>query len=47
MGKYLFPALFVLFAALNIGAYAFFMLEVNGSTVKTKHTMSQPQIRTR
>jgi hypothetical protein len=36
MGKYLFAALFVLFLALNVAGYLFIVLELDGSTVKTR-----------
>ena len=34
MGKYLLPAIFILFLALNLAAYAFITFELDGSTVK-------------
>jgi hypothetical protein len=42
MGKYLFPTLFVLFLGLSAAAYAFIVFELDGSTVTTKRSISQP-----
>jgi hypothetical protein len=47
MGKYLFPALFILFLALNVAAFAFLTFELDGSTISTKQSVTQPEIRAR
>jgi hypothetical protein len=47
MRKYLLPALFLLFMALNGAIYAFIMLELNGSTVTTKRSVTQQELRRR
>lgn len=39
MGKYLLPALLILFLALNVAAYAL-ILDLDGSTVSTKHAIT-------
>jgi hypothetical protein len=43
MGKYLYPALFVLFLGLSLAAYAYIVLELDGSTLKTKQSISPPE----
>lgn len=43
MGKMLYPALVVLFVALNVAAYAYLAFELNGSTLKTKQSIMQPE----
>jgi hypothetical protein len=45
MGKFLVPALFVVLVGLCAGTYAYFVLEIDGSTVTTKQHLTQPQIR--
>ena len=40
MGKYLLPSTFVLLLALTLGAYAFIVFELDGSTISTKHTVT-------
>jgi hypothetical protein len=43
MGKYLYPALFVLLLGLCVASYAFIAFELNGSTVATKQYLGQPR----
>lgn len=43
MGKYVLGTLFVLMLALNVGAYVFFVREIDGSKVTTKRAPIQPQ----
>lgn len=40
MGKFLYPALLILFLALNVAAYLFIKVELDGSTVTTKRTLA-------
>lgn len=47
MGKYFYPALFVLMLGLCVAAYAYIAFELDGSTVATKQHLTQPQLRTR
>ncbi len=47
MGKILYPALFMLFLALNVAGFAFVVFELDGSTVKTKRSIVQPEARPR
>lgn len=47
MGKYLLPAIFILFLALNLAAYAFITFELDGSTIKTKQRVIDPEMRAR
>lgn len=47
MGKYLYPALFILFLALNVAGYAYIAFELDGSTVTTKRSVAQPETRPR
>ena len=37
MGKYILGGVFVLLLALNVGAYVYFVTEIDGSTVKHTH----------
>jgi len=39
MGKYLLPISFVLLMALSLGAYAFIVFELDGSTLTTKRVV--------
>lgn len=47
MSKYLLPALFVLFLALNLVVYALITFDLDGSTVSTKQSILGPERRTR
>ena len=47
MGKYLLPAIFILFLALNLVAYAFITFELDGSTLKTKQKITEQEMRVR
>ena len=47
MGKYILPALFLLFMALNAAIYAFITLELDGSIVTTKRSVTQQELRRR
>ena len=43
MGKYVVLGLFVLTTGLSVAAYAYLAYELDGSTITTKHSVSQPQ----
>jgi hypothetical protein len=47
MAKYLFPALFVLFLALNLVIYALITFDLDGSTVSTKQSITGQEMRVR
>ena len=42
MGKLIYPALLILFLALNVAAYLFIVVELDGSTITTKRAVAPP-----
>ena len=42
MGKYILGGLFVLLLALNVGAYVYFVTEIDGSTIKKTREVGPP-----
>ena len=47
MGKYLYPAVFVLLLGLCVAGYAYLAFELDGSTITTKQQLGQPELRPR
>jgi len=43
MGKYLLGGLFLVLLALNVGAYVYFVNEIDGSTLKSTKTLAPTQ----
>lgn len=43
MSKYIILGLFVLFSGLSIAAYGYLAFELDGSTIKSKKSVVQPQ----
>ena len=43
MGKYVYLGIFLLFTGLTVAAYAYLAYELDGSTITTKRSISQPQ----
>ena len=47
MRKYVLPTLFMAFMLLNAALFVFITREFDGSTVTTKRTVTQPELRQR